>query len=306
MISIPILKFDKTNNYLETQLFIQNHNKKLITDNISNFNNVSIKSSAETYLKNISENIQEIEKLHSYVNNINKEIYYLANLEIPQTQDFYIDEFSKLKDEIELLSQDFKVLEQKLTIDNNNFDKFIATNLLIKSPSNKLVITNNDIIEVLNKQILKDYNKLNIQSSSQDKISNIENALKDNDSLIISEKLNKIYLPYTITELKNTVKENESLKDVVNRKYILPFDKFIKNPSKSRFIESYTLLRNEGINIFQAFTYSFKLLSKRNLNPAIISACKTKRQLDTYLNCLNSNTLNYFDYFKIIYEVNPL
>lgn len=303
MISIPILKFEKTNNYLKTQLFIQKNNKKLITDNIEKFNS-SIKSSAKSYLKNIFENIQEIEKLHSYVNNINKEIYYLVNVKLSQPEDFYIEEFSKIKEEIEYLSQEFKVLEQKLTIDNNNFDKFVSNNLIIEN--NEFAITNNDIINILNKQIYENYNKSKIKLSLKDKINNIENAVENNDSLIISEKHKKIYLPYTLKELKNNLIKDKTLKNIVEEKYILPFEDFTKNSSKSRFIESYNLLRNEGISFWESFTYSLKLLTKRNLNSVIIRACKTKKQLDTYLNCLDSNTLHYFDYFKIIYEVNPL
>ena len=47
-------------------------------------------------------------------------------------------------------------------------------------------------------------------------------------------------------------------------------------------------------------------LNKNNLNPAIIASCKTQHELDSYLYYLDSDNLNNFKFFDIIYEVNPM
>ena len=99
----------------------------------------------------------------------------------------------------------------------------------------------------------------------------------------------------------------ESLQDVVEQEFILPFDYFKKHPSKSRFTETYNLLKNrEGRNFMKSVSYAFRLLKKNNLNPAIIASCKTQHELDSYLYYLESNNLKLFKFFNVIYEVNPM
>lgn len=44
---------------------------------------------------------------------------------------------------------------------------------------------------------------------------------------------------------------------------------------------------------------------KYNLNPIIISACRTLEELDIYLDCLENNNLEDFDCFEIKFEVSP-
>jgi hypothetical protein len=62
----------------------------------------------------------------------------------------------------------------------------------------------------------------------------------------------------------------------------------------------------ESKSIFEAMRYSFDLMFKYDLNPAIIAACKTQNQLENYINCLDSKKLNEFTDFEIKYEVFPL
>lgn len=143
------------------------------------------------------------------------------------------------------------------------------------------------------------------------KLLKIENAVEDNRTLVISERLQKIYLPYKVSELENYVESYpdsySSLKDVVNQEFILPFDYFRKHPSKARFTEAYNLLKNrEGRNFIKSVSYAFRLLNKNNLNPAIIASCKTQHELDSYLYYLDSDNLNNFKFFDIIYEINPM
>lgn len=149
------------------------------------------------------------------------------------------------------------------------------------------------------------------KTSFSQKLYKIQNAVEDNKTLLISERLQKIYLPYKISELKTYMTSYpdsyESLQDVVEQEFILPFDYFKKHPSKSRFTETYNLLKNrEGRNFMKSVSYAFRLLKKNNLNPAIIASCKTQHELDSYLYYLESNNLKLFKFFNVIYEVNPM
>ena len=147
-------------------------------------------------------------------------------------------------------------------------------------------------------------------SSYKEKIKRIESASEDNKTLLISEKAGKIYLPYTKSDLSKYLKEKSSynsLQDVVKNEFILPFKYFKNQSSKTRFSETFNLLKKSSdYNFIKSISYSFKLANKRNLNPVIISACKNKIDLENYISCLDTNNLNNFKSFDIIYEINPL
>ena len=145
----------------------------------------------------------------------------------------------------------------------------------------------------------------------EEKIRIIKEGYINNDTLIISEKQNKIFLPYSVDELKRYLRSYpefySSPAEVVEQEFIIPLDTFLKHPAKTRFYETYNLIRNrQGRSILYSLISAFELLGKYNLNPAIIAACKTEEQLDTYLYYLNSNKLKKFNLFNIIYEINPL
>ena len=48
------------------------------------------------------------------------------------------------------------------------------------------------------------------------------------------------------------------------------------------------------------------MMKKRFLHPAIISACRSLKDLDVYLDCLDKNEIDDFKVFKIKYEVYPM
>ena len=75
----------------------------------------------------------------------------------------------------------------------------------------------------------------------------------------------------------------------------------------TRFRETYALIRDrEGKSVLDALKYSFDLMFKDDLNPAIIAACKTQQQLEDYLYCLEHKNLEDFKHFKIQFHVAPL
>ena len=144
-----------------------------------------------------------------------------------------------------------------------------------------------------------------------DKISDILSAKLDNETLLISEKTKTIYLPYKLSELTNYMESYPdvyaSMQDVVKQEFILPFDYFMKHPYKARFSEAYNILRNrEGKGFIPSVTYSLNIARRYNLNPAIVAACKSQNELESYLYYLDTNKAHRFNFFNIIYEVNPL
>lgn len=79
------------------------------------------------------------------------------------------------------------------------------------------------------------------------------------------------------------------------------------NQSMARFRETYALYRDrEATSVLEAFKAAMKLAFNHELNPAIVAACKTKKQLSNYLLCLEENKTEDFTDFKIIYDINPI
>lgn len=135
--------------------------------------------------------------------------------------------------------------------------------------------------------------------------------IKNNNTLIISEKDNKVFLPYTVSEIQSYMekypKEYKSLEYVINKEFILPLDYYTKHPSLARFREAYSLIRDrEAKSVFDALKYALNIMFKYDLNPAIISACKTEEALNLYIECLENKDLSKFNLFKIEFRLNPL
>lgn len=247
--------------------------------------------------------------------------------DIPNNTDNDVENEKISDTEIDILDdgeQDINIIDDSLDAEllENLDDDFLLENTDLLDDINLLDdydSENEDTDEVQEEDSLIDYLKEQhsakaknlTKTSFQEKLLKIQEAVEDNKTLLISERLQKIYLPYKISELVNYVESYpdsySSLKDVVEQEFILPFDYFRKNPSKARFTETYNLLKNrEGRNFMKSVSYAFRLLNKNNLNPAIIASCKSQHELDSYLYYLESDNLNNFKFFDIIYEVNPM
>lgn len=158
-------------------------------------------------------------------------------------------------------------------------------------------------------KVVPDENKPDSQSTPSSTPDNDIDLLKDNDTLIISEKDNKVILPYTIKEVENLYqkkkKKYSSVQDLIKNEYIISAENF-KNPIKSRFREAYQLIKKrEHGHLKEAIDLGFELMFQSNLNPAIIAACKNLKELDIYLDCLDDNELDKFSCFNIVYNVPP-
>ena len=131
----------------------------------------------------------------------------------------------------------------------------------------------------------------------------------DNNTLIISEKEQKAYLPYKYADLEyiyeNSNGKYKSFLEIIKDLYILPLDNF-KNSSFSRFRETFNLVvHKENSSIIKALDLALELMFKAELNPIIISACKNLNELDIYLAYLDENDTANFPCFDIKFEFAP-
>lgn len=136
----------------------------------------------------------------------------------------------------------------------------------------------------------------------------VDDGPKDSDTLLISETQSKVVLPYKINDIEKILEKNKkysTIQDVIDGEYTFPIDKY-KNSSKSRFKEAYNLMRKkEKASVFDSLSLATEVIFNSSLNPAVITACNNLDQLDVYLDCLSSNELDKFNYFKVKYEIMP-
>lgn len=207
-----------------------------------------------------------------------------------------------------------KKMENKNEILNNTtyVDKFINSSkpiintLMIETSNSK-----DNIIREFKEKRKED--KENNENPILNNVNKKENVLykpykiQENNTLLISEKQEKIFLPYTLSDLsKYTVDTEKSLEDIVRENFIISLHTF-RNPTISRFKETYNLAKNKSnYSLLKSFNLAVEVMFKRNLNPAIIVACKNIEQLNDYLNCLKEQKLDSFKAFKIKYEMNPM
>lgn len=172
----------------------------------------------------------------------------------------------------------------------------------------KNIIKEKDVISFYNEEIVGivsefDCLKVNYTEEAKDRA-----LIKSNDTLLISEEEEKVFLPYTAEDLEKELLENENLTvaDIIETKHIVPLKNY-KNPMKARFKEAFNLMRyRENKSFSESLMLGLELMFESALHPAIISACKNLQELDIYLDCLDDNELEKFSCFKIVYKAMPM
>lgn len=308
-----------------------------------NFNSLDdfIKNELMTSIQSEQEKLNKIKDLYMskksnlllLITNIISET--INNIDESKSQEFY-DLADSLKDsfeELNLICKLVDVLTTSLTdiislydhnIDNNYNEikaDLIEYNKKSDELFNKLFTFENkstfSIISALeglssttSSKMSKNKNKLkNISHNIDPLIKNIELSHEDNNTLIISEKTQKAYLPYKYEDVEKLFQKSKNkyktMQEIVNELYVLPLNSF-KSSSIARFREAYSLIRNkEHESVLKALDLGLELMFKYELNPIIIAACRNLDELDIYLDCLDSNELNEFHCFEIKFEVLP-
>jgi len=128
--------------------------------------------------------------------------------------------------------------------------------------------------------------------------------------LLISEIQDKVVLPYDLKSVQDIItdktKEYSSMEEIVEQNFTLPLSRF-KNASMSRFREAYALMKErEKASFLDALQLALEVRGCKYIHPAIIAACRNADQLDVYIDCLESNELDDYPFFKIKYELYPI
>lgn len=213
---------------------------------------------------------------------------------------------NKLSDAIEKINRVIENQDDNLEykLGKMELDEYLGKkyNVFRKSEDIKKQIVDKVVEEICNFSSEKN----NIDDFDE-RIKTIVDAEDNNETLIISEKDDRIYLPYTLDELEDYIRnypiEYPSRKEVVKEQYMIPLSSFYKHPAQARFIETYNLMRKrEKKIVFVAFLFAIKIFIRNDLNPAVIAACKSKAELVSFIQCLDNDRISDFKPFKIIYK----
>ena len=276
------------------------------------------------------------------INNLEKN---QENLEASQSTIDFVNEiqniFAKINENLQLLNtlkNDFLAISER-TIDllihiessNENSSSYNSQIKEIRNMINMYSLENEKLQEQINNnnRLIDDFFKkdnvhkylriFNIEYTNELKHSRtLFSNIRSNDSfsdfpeenhiLRVSEKDNRVYLPYSKSELTLYMEQYSdsyaSYADVIKKEFILPLDYYMKHPVVARFRETYSLIKDrEAKSVMDALKYAFNLMFKYELNPIIIAACKTQEQLENYLEALEKNKLDEFKDFEIKFEV---
>lgn len=128
----------------------------------------------------------------------------------------------------------------------------------------------------------------------------------DNNTLRISEIDKKIYLPYTVEEVKEVLNDSgkyNSEQEVVEKYFTIPTSTYM-NFFTGRYKEVISLIgRTEKCEVGKMFALAQMFNTK--VHPAIIRSCRTMNDYYYYLRCLDNNNLEDFKVFDIKFEVPP-
>lgn len=271
------------------------------------------------------------DKIIEAINRINIEEKEIENIDTNHLKKYVdiaenaFDSVNKIIENLTQLLNKFNDIEQdiiQLVVkkeSNNNVDvtqtveninqkiiKFQIEDRKIKNENEKLNINVNAFLNQNNLNIVtKD--KVERENVKLDSVSDI----KDNLELIVSERQKRVYLPYTKSEieefLENYPDEYKTAKDVIEQEFIADISIYNKHPILARFREAYSLYRNKEMKSpIDSLKFAMDIMFRSDLNPTIIAAVKSEKQLENYIECLEKNKLEEFKYFTITFEVNPI
>ncbi len=223
-----------------------------------------------------------------------------------------ISKISKNDDflEVELICDSLKMNVENNIINFENLQEEVAVdNSLVEEP---IGIIENAEKPTVKEEIIDEPKQATKKSSNDSKpvetVIISPDEIKDNDTLLISDKTKTVFLPYKVEDLEKKLEKSKNyktLKDVIDKEYTIPLSEF-KSPSKSRYREAYHLMREkEHGSIKEAIGLGFEVMFQSDLNPAIIAACRNLDELDIYLDCLDDKEPEKFSCFKIKYDVPP-
>lgn len=280
----------------------ENKKIEIILDFLDKFNDYLENDNNEKNTKSYIRMLESLKKLSDNLRinkvNINNLKTFLNSL-FPENFDIT----DKLKNKINEYNNLAIECKKNINESSDQFENFITEYIKNMTFSNaeKSIDNIDDNTNTINIESNENIQEKSIKESTQD--------LKDNRVLLISETQKKVFLPYNADDLEKILqkkKKYNSIQEVIDNEYTIPISKY-KNPTLSRFKEAYKLMKNkEDFSVLESLDLAFEVTFNNSLNPAIITACKSLNELDLYLDCLETNSLDKFDPFEIKYEVLPL
>ncbi len=235
----------------------------------------------------------------------NSEILHTLELDLPKNiscevilkNENEIENTTNISDSIDTSSKDNPT---------ENLESNTESTINVDSTSN-IVMDSNTKVEPTSSTLENKVQKIKDNSKPDSNCSTLKN-FKEN-TLVISEKTKKVFLPYNLNCIEDLLKNNPSkysnLENVIEKEFTLPLEQF-KSPSISRFREAFKLVRNKENGSFkESLDLAMELFFNYNLHPAIISACKNLDELDIYLDYLSDNETEKFNCFNIEFEAMP-
>ena len=202
---------------LSVQSCINFENASILND----FNNAF--SSSDEILEKLDVQKDKLDSIKTYINDVDFENNF-------NEQDFLTNLQSLLED-----YYNTKNITQKQVIDKTKqLDELI--NIL---DENNTSLNKIDIPKEKNKTKKSNFIPFDNINKTKKKKNNKQSTLSDNRLLFISEKNQKVYLPYYATDLQQTLLKSdyETYDELIKNEYVFPLKKY-KNPLISRFKES--------------------------------------------------------------------
>ena len=304
------LKKQIEKDYKELEKYKNSYNKKISLYNIY----LDTMSAFEDGI--IEANELNKEELESKKNNFQIQINKIdSNLELLNSFFKNVDAEGNIKaqkKEINKYNQKYKEIKNNY-INNSISEEDVTTNYIngLTADLSKTLEKMKDEYELENGKIINE--KIDTKLVEENKLDNNEKNrlnIKNNDTLLISEKLGKVILPYKAEEVldifNNGNGKYSSLGEVIEEKFTRKFSDF-KNQYISRYKETLKLTRErEKFSLSDSIILATEIMYKKYLHPAIIAACRTLDELDVYIDCLDKNELEDFKIFKIKYELYPM
>ena len=271
-------------------------------DEVKNINPKHLKKcvdNAEGAFESINIVIRNLNNVLDEFNEIEKDILELVVKKESDKSSETNSTLNKIYDKI----ADFKIKQKRIESENSKYE-LVVDRFLNDSEMDKILK-----IDVDNLQ------KVRIKEDTDTKVTKshtkIDEVIRDNLELRVSEKQKRVYLPYTKAEiegfLENYPDEYKSARDVINQEFITDISIYNKHPVLARFREAYSLSRHREMkSAIDSLKFAVDLMFRSDINPTIIAAVKSQQQLETYIQCLESNQLENFKYFTIVFEVNPI
>lgn len=287
--------------------------------------NISKKPDVENTTTNVYDNLKEESK---EITNVEENISLEDNLTIeeePSLIETSVEEevIEENNEEVTPVSDETEDVAEEVIEENNEEIAPVSdetedvTEEVVEENNEETAPVSNEIEEVVEEEIVEENNE---------EIAPVSDEIEDVAEEVVEEEINEetefsqeqleektlvickeddiAILPYSFTDLEEFFSDNpekySSIQDIIEQEYTVSLKDY-ENTSFARYKEAYKLAKDKSnLSLPQSVTYAKKLLLENDVLPIVIASCKNIDELDNYLDCLDSNKLEDFKYFKII------